>query len=154
MADVIVPLPIATTINERFIDNGDGSYSKLASTTPHGTTGVDFSANAPSLPNVGANFGASGPYANYVLVKTIPANPFRVSVEVANLTGSSIAVIRDDGTAGSGAAPTHASIFALAGGAGPGQQGGGWTSSTFKGRLQLFTPAALTGSAFITTMED
>ena len=37
-----------------------------------GTTGLDYSANKPTLPNVGANFAASGPYASYVLIATVP----------------------------------------------------------------------------------
>jgi hypothetical protein len=118
-----------------------------------GSTGADFSANAPTLPNVGANFGAMGPFANYVLVATVPANPARTNVDIENDAGVTIAVVRDDGTAAGGAAPRNASVFAINGGT-VGQQGGSWTSTTFKGRLQIYAPAALSGSAFVSVPVD
>lgn len=107
-----------------------------------GSTGRDFSANAPALPNVGANFGASGPYANYVLIATAPANAFRFSIDVENTSGSQIAIVLDDGAAASGAAPGNASVFALSGGGSVGAQGGSWVSQVEKGRLQIYAPSA------------
>ena len=53
-----------------------------------------------------------------------------------------IAVVRDDGTAAAAAAPTNASVFALAGGSIAGAQGGSWNSQTFKGRIQIYAPAS------------
>lgn len=103
--------------------------------------GTDFSANKPTLPAVGAAFAASGPYASYVLVATVPVDLTRgSSIDIENNSGDQIAVVRDDGTARAGAAPVNASVFALAGGSGAGQQGGAWSSQTFKGRLQIYAP--------------
>lgn len=110
-----------------------------------GSWGKDYSVNAPTLPNVGSNFAASGPYASYVLVKTVPGDDNRANVDIENTSGGQIVVIRDDGTAVTGAAPTHASVFSLAAGAGVGQQGGAWGSQTFKGRLQVYADASNTG---------
>lgn len=146
-------LDVFNGVKKRLIDNGDGSFSELIAVEQAGSTGADFSANPPAVPVVGAAF-ASGPYAGYLLVRTIAANAARKNIEIANLTGAPIAIIRDDGTAANGAAPFNASVFALAGGAGPGQQGGGWSSATFRGRLQIHAASALAGSAFITVMED
>lgn len=117
----------------------------------NGSSGLDYSANQPTLPNVGANFAASGPYASYVLIKTIPASAARNNVDIQNTSGAQIAVIRDDGTAGSGVAPNNASVFALAGGSAAGAQGGAWSSQTFKGRLQIYAPS---GAAQVAAMVD
>lgn len=116
-----------------------------------GSTGLDYSANKPILPNVGAAFAASGPYASYVLIATVPASPTRNNVDVENISGAQIAVVRDDGTAGSGAAPANASVFALGGGSAAGAQGGSWSSQTFKGRLQIYAPSS---SAIVSVMVD
>jgi len=107
-----------------------------------GSSGTDNSLNKPSLPNLGAAFAASGPYASYVLVGTINANPSRANIDVENNSGAQILVVRDDGTASSGSALSNASAFPLGGGAGTGSQGGSWSSSTFKGRLQIYAPSA------------
>ncbi|MEZ7525200.1 hypothetical protein [Burkholderia vietnamiensis] len=116
-----------------------------------GSTGTDYSANKPTIPNVGAAFGASGPYANYVLVATVPALATRNNVDIENISGAQIAVVRDDGTAANGAAPANASVFALGGGASAGAQGGAWSSQTFKGRLQIYAPSA---AAVVSVMVD
>ena len=116
-----------------------------------GSTGLDYSANKPALPNVGANFAASGPFASYVLVATVPASPTRNNVDIENISGSQIAVIRDDGTAASAAAPANASVFALGAGSGAGAQGGAWSSTTFKGRLQIYAPSS---TAIVSVMVD
>lgn len=113
--------------------------------------GLDYSANQPALPNVGANFAATGPYASYVLTATVPAQSFRNSVDIENISGARIAVIRDDGTAANGAAPANASVFALDGGSAAGAQGGAWSSQTFKGRLQIYAPSS---AAIVTVMVD
>ncbi|RQR87744.1 hypothetical protein DIE09_06745 [Burkholderia sp. Bp9010] len=116
-----------------------------------GSTGLDYSANKPTLPNVGAAFGATGPYASYVLVATVPASPTRNNVDIENISGAQIAVVRDDGTAANGAAPNNASAFALGGGSAAGAQGGAWSSQTFKGRLQIY---AASSSAIVSVMVD
>lgn len=103
-------------------------------------TGYDYSnsAGAPALPVLGQPFGGSGPYAGYVLVATAPASASRINIDIENTSGAQIAVVRDDGTAVTGQALNNASVFALAGGALPGAQGGSWSSTTFKGRVQVF----------------
>ena len=108
--------------------------------TQTGSTGQDFSANQPTLPNLGAAFGGSGPYAGYVQVKAIAANPARALIDVENNSGAQILVLRDDGTVSTGAL-VNASVFPLAGGAGPGSQGGSWSSTSFKGRIQVYAPS-------------
>jgi hypothetical protein len=107
-----------------------------------GSTGRDSSANPPALPNVGAGFGATGPYANYVLIATAPANASRLSIDVENTSGAQIAIALDDGTAASGTAPVNATVFALAGGSASGAQGGSWVSLVEKGRVQIFAPSS------------
>lgn len=116
---------------------GAGSAT-IGAVASAGSTGTDYSANKPALPNVGANFGATGVYANYVLIATVPASSTRNEVEVLNASGDQIAVLLDDGTAAAGAAPVNASLFPLAGGSAAGAQGGSWSSTAFKGRLQVF----------------
>jgi hypothetical protein len=146
-----LPLPAgAATAALQPAINGDGGALAHITNTP-GSTGGDFSANAPALPNVGSNFGSTGVYANYVLIKTIAASATRVNIDVENTSGAQIAIMRDDGTASSGSAPANASVFALSGGAQPGAQGGSWTSNTFKGRLQIY---AASSTAFVAVMGD
>lgn len=108
----------------------------------NGSTGLDYSANKPTLPTVGSAFAASGPYASYVLVATVPASSTRANVDIENDSGAQIAIVRDDGTAAGGAAPVNASVFPISGGAAAGQQGGSWSSSTFRGRLQIYAPVS------------
>ena len=105
-----------------------------------GSTGSDFSTNMPAFPVVGANFGNAGLYANYVLLTTIPANPARANAEIPNLTGQLLVVLRDDGTALAGNAPTNASLFVIAPGLGAGAPGVPYVNRTFKGRYQIFGP--------------
>lgn len=112
------------------------------SVTNAGSTGLDFSVNAPALPLVGNGFGSGGPYANYVLIRTVPASPTRNNLDIENNSGAQIAILRDDGSAVTGSAPAAATIFALAGGAGIGSQGGSWSTSSFKGRVQIFAASA------------
>lgn len=123
----------------------------IGAVTTAGSLGTDGSANQPALPTVGSNFSASGPYASYILLITEGVNPSRNYIEIDNTSGSQIAVVRDDGTAAQGAAPVNASVFPLAGGAGVGSQGGSWSSTTFRGRIQIFAPSA---SAFVNVMKD
>jgi hypothetical protein len=115
-------------------------------------TGSDYSANPPALPVIGANFGATGPYANYVLVATVPyLSGENNNVDVENISGGPIVIIRDDGTALAGNPPTNASVFALGGGSAAGAQGGAWSSTTFKGRLQIYAPSS---TAIVSVMVD
>jgi hypothetical protein len=107
-----------------------------------GSMGRDYSANQPAPPNVGVSFGASGPYANYVLIATAPANVSRFSIDVENTSGSQIVIVLDDGTASTGSVPNNASVFALAGGGSVGSQGGSWVSEVERGRVQVYAPSA------------
>lgn len=117
-----------------------------------GTVGVDYSANKPSLPVVAnTQWVSSGLYASWYLIKTVPANASRVNIEIQNTSGAQIAILRDDGTAANAAAPLNASVFSLSGGVGSGSQGGGWSSTTFRGRLQVY---AASSAVFVSIMED
>ena len=119
----------------------DAAGTLVQSVAQGGTLGRDFSANAPTPPNIGANFGATGVYANYLLIATVPASATRFNIDVENVSGAQIVVMRDDGTALSGASPGNASVFALAPGSTVGAQGGSYASQTFKGRLQIYAPS-------------
>lgn len=101
----------------------------------------DWSNNPPALPNVGANFPGSGPYASYFLLKTVPQNVYRKNISVENNSGEQIVVIIDDGTAAASAPPVNASIFVLAAGVANGQ-GGNWQSDIERGRVQIYGPTA------------
>jgi len=111
---------------------------------------TDYSANQPTLPNVGSNFAASGPYASYVLLKTVWASNY-ASVNVFNSSTSVIAVVVDDGIAATGSAPTNATVFGLAVAAAAGGQGGTWTSQFDRGRIQVYGPSAGTAQVAIWT---
>ncbi|HEX7906698.1 MAG TPA: hypothetical protein VF534_01215 [Paraburkholderia sp.] len=140
------------TVGAAHVGVKNGNAADLnATVVSAGTVGTDYSVNKPTIPNVGAVFGNSGPYANYVLIQTVPASPTRNNVDIENTSGGQIVVVRDDGTAATGAAPTNASVFPLGGGASVGAQGGSWSSQTFKGRLQIYAPAS---TAIVAVMVD
>ncbi len=140
----------AAGVKKRQKDMGDGSFADVVASAPALNTvtgktpgvGTDYSTNKPTIPNVGSNFAASGPYASYVLLTSIPAGAILNSIDIENTSGAQIVIVRDDGTTANGAAPANASIFTLAGGAGAGQQGGAWGSTTFRGRIQIYAPSA------------
>jgi hypothetical protein len=147
MADITYA--VLTGQNKKLKDMGDGTYADVvyvagsgSSVAQAGSVGADYSANKPTLPNVGANFAASGPYASYVLIATVAASPSRNNIDIENTSGAQIAIVRDDGTAANAAAPVNASVFALGGGSGAGAQGGSWTSQTFKGRVQVYAASS------------
>jgi hypothetical protein len=102
---------------------------------------IDFSLNQPTIPNVGANFGGAGPYANYVLLETVGINSSCVNVEIQNQSLSQIVLVLDDGRAASGAAPTGASVKVLAAAAAAGGMGGEWDSQSNKRRIQIYGPS-------------
>lgn len=132
------------------VKNGNAADLQ-ATVVSAGSTGLDYSANKPAIPTVGSTFANSGPYASYVLVATVPALAARNNVDIENISGAQIAVVRDDGTQTTGNAPTNASVFAIGGGIAAGAQGGSWTSTTFKGRLQIYAPLS---SAIVSVMVD
>ncbi len=122
----------------------------ITPTAPIAGSGIDGSANSPAIPVVGGNLGATGLNANFVLLTTAPASPTRLSVDFNNLSGGSVVLVRDDGTATAGTAPTNATLMAFAGGSGTGAQGGSWSSQTFKGRVSVYGPAG----AFVSLSQD
>ena len=105
---------------------------------------IDFSANQPTIPDVGENFGSTGPYANYVLLETVGINSSCVNLEVQNQSVSQIVLVLDDGQAEAGAALTNASIKVLAAAAAAGGAGGVWASQTNKRRIQIYGPSGQT----------
>lgn len=120
----------------------DGAMVMVLRPDAGGSVGVDYSANQPTLPVVGAAFAGSGPYASWVLVKTIPANAGRSNIEVQNMSGTPIALLRDDGVATAGSAPANASIWTLNPKVVAGPAGGEWKSRTFRGRLQIYAASS------------
>ena len=128
------------------------SVSGAVVSTGAGSVGLDYSTNQPALPPVAnPSFAASGPYASFGLIKTVPAAPGRLMVELMNNSTAQIVVVRDDGTAAVGQAPVNASVFSILPAAVAGQSGGSWRSSTFKGRLQIY---AASGAAQVAVMVD
>ena len=123
-------------------DYKDSEGTHVAGIALAGSTGLDFSANQPMLPSIGSNFAASGPYASYVLIATVATNALRKSIDIENTSGAQIAILLDDGTAASGAAPNNATVFALGGGGASGSQGGSWVSQVERGRVQVYAPAS------------
>jgi hypothetical protein len=123
-----------TTFDRQYGSAAGGAWV----TVKNGSSGNDYSLNKPAIPNVGAGFGATGTYANYVYLGVILASPTRNEVEVINTSGSQIVLVFDDGSAAAGAAATNASVFALGAGSGVGSQGGAWQSAIFKGRIQIY----------------
>jgi len=118
---------------------------------PTSSVGVNFSINAPTLPNVGSGFNSSAPYGNFLLLNTIPKNMSRASITIQNTSGALVIALLDDGTALPGAPPVNPSIISLGFGSGSGSSGTIWTSTTFKGRVQLY---ALSSSAFVSVHVD
>lgn len=94
---------------------------------PPGSTGLDFSANAPAITGTP--------------LVTIPATAGRAYVEVQNQSANQLQLVRDDGQG------NNVTSILLAG-TGAGQQGGGWSSSTFKGRVRVYGTAGSQVSAY------
>jgi hypothetical protein len=118
----------------------------LKTSVTNGSVGADFSAstNHTALPAVvgttigTSTYGGSGPFSAYILVGSVPANASRANIDIENIAGATVVVVRDDGTAAAGSAPVNASWFLLAGGGTGPSQGGSWSSTTFRGRIQLW----------------
>lgn len=86
---------------------------------------MDYSANPPAIP---PDNSPTTP-----LLLTIPANATRSSVEIQNQSAAQLQLVRDDG-----AGNQITSIILT--GVGAGQQGGGWSSVDFKGRIRVYGP--------------
>jgi hypothetical protein len=86
-----------------------------------GSTGVNFSANAATVPISGL-----------VLLTTVPATPGRAYVEIQNQSAAMVQVVRDDGLG------NNQTSILIASGSAAGTQGGSWFSATFKGRIRVY----------------
>jgi hypothetical protein len=98
-----------------------------------------FSSPSLTLPAIGANFAASGPYASYVLLGTVPADGARRLLSAQNLSTAVALLILDDGTTASGSVPpagkaTTVALSAAAVAGGP----GGVFADKFQGRVQVY----------------
>lgn len=143
-AGMSVTVPNTAVLQAFTARNADGTPISV------GSTGTDASINKPTVPNVGSNFGGTGPYANWVYLGALAANPNRVKgVSVEDTTGVQIVYIVDDGVAAPGSTPQNASIGSLAPGAGAAQQGGSKDFPGELGRFQFYAAAALTGSQYL-----
>jgi hypothetical protein len=109
---------------------GTAANPIVSNVTVAGTTGTDYSANAAAVP-----------IAGLVLLATVPATPSRAYVEVQNQSAGQIQLVRDDG-----AGANQSSVLLASGGANA--QGGGWSSTTFKGRVRVYGVTGSQVSAF------
>ncbi len=123
-----------------------------------GSPGVDIpGANRPTPPNVGANFGSSGTFANYTLYATVPkpvAPVVRYAVRIQNLSTCPVLVLQDDGVVPTGAAPQNASYWVLNPAQASGTAGSIYASQTDKGRDQVYVPASCASTALVTVHFD
>jgi hypothetical protein len=101
------------------------------------------STNAVTIPAIGAAFAASGPYASFVLLTTIPADEGRQLVQVQNLSTGLVAIVLDDGTTAVGAVPAagKATVMSLSAAASAGGAGGTYQDK-FQGRVQVYALSA------------
>lgn len=98
------------------------------------STPADYSANTAAA--------ITAAQATTLLV-TIPATASRSYVEVQNQSAATVSVVRDDGSATAGTV----SLILLAG-SGAGAQGGGWSSTTFRGRVLVYGASGAQVSAY------
>lgn len=107
--------------------SGGGGDITIGDVRFSGSTGTDWSANPSAIPIDG-----------YELLTTIPANANRNYVEVQNQSEHVVQIVRDDGTGG------NQTTILLAPGStsDAGQQGAGWSSGTFQGRIKIYSSSA------------
>ena len=67
-----------------------------------------------TIPAIGANFAASGPYASYVLLGTVPADGARMELSAQNLSTSVALLILDDGSKPVGSVPAAGKATTMA----------------------------------------
>lgn len=91
-----------------------------------GNTGVDWTLNKPS----------SLPPSGYTSAKTVPVNAARIEIAVENQSTDSVVLVLDDGLGNNTRMVVLAPALSQPG------QGGGWSSTSFKGRLQVCVPTA------------
>ncbi len=109
----------------------------MAYVSQSGTPGTDHSTNPATIP-----------LAGYSKLKTIAANPRRNLVGVQNQSADLIQVVRSDG-----AGANETSVM-LSGAATAGAQGASWSSTTFKGQIDIYVPTANVGSDQVAAYED
>jgi hypothetical protein len=102
-----------------------------------------FSNPSLTLPAIGANFAASGPYSGYVLLGTVPADGVRQEVSAANLSTSVAVLVLDSGSTPVGSVPaagaaTTVALSAASTAGGP----GGVYQDKFQGRMQIYGATA------------
>lgn len=107
-----------------FGDDGvatDTSASNPLPVRTPGGAGADHSPNRPSLPPGGLT-----------LLTTIDANAARNRIEVQNQDVAQLILVRDDGAGG------NQTLIICDGAVATNAQGGGWSSTTFRGRLKIY----------------
>ena len=97
--------------------------------THAGSPGTDFSVNKPTLPPVG-----------YTKIASVPARETRNQVAVQNQSTDTVLLVRSDGLGG------NETLIVLSGAATAGAQGADWSSTTFKGQLDVYVPTANAGT--------
>lgn len=103
-----------------------GTQTNPIVTSPGGSTGADFSANAPPVPSD----------TTFVLIATVPASLSRAMVGIQNQSQVNLQIVRDDG-----AGNNQTSIFLQ----GPFAS---WQSSSFKGRVRVYGPSGAAVAAY------
>jgi hypothetical protein len=98
-----------------------------------------FSNAALTLPPIGGNFAASGPYASYTLLSTVPADGAQMEISAENHSTAVALLILDDGTTPVGSVPAagHATTISLSASGVAGGPGGTFTGK-FNGRVSVY----------------
>lgn len=111
----------ATALAVSMLLAGSAGAAEYVISATAGSTGTDYSINAAAVPVSGLT-----------LLQTVAATPSRNAIEIQNQSAGSIQIVRDDG------ANSAPSSILLGSGGSQGAQGGGWSSTTFKGRLRIY----------------
>jgi hypothetical protein len=98
-----------------------------------------YSNPSLTLPAIGAPFAASGPYASFVLLKSIPADGARQDLFAENNSTGVAVLVLDDGSTAVGSVPAagKATTMALSAAAVAGGVGGIFADK-FQGRVQVY----------------
>lgn len=116
-----------------------------------GSTGKDYSVNAPKAPLIGSmTFGGDSTYKDWVMLQTVPANTGASERLVCNNSEAGILVVLDDGTTVGGTSPIDASIFLINPPSTSSPNDASWRSERFKGRIRVFAPSEF---AWVTIIE-
>lgn len=112
-----------------------GIYQKLSGTV------VMASAGSTGTDHAGEWNVAVPATSSWVVLSTSNANTARLAIEAQNQSASMLQLVRDDGLENN----ISSILLASTGAAAP---GGGWSSTTFKGRVRIFGPAGSNHSLF------